>query len=66
MYFFIPQINFFCLLNFLLIAFSELANISEELLAKENELNQNLEEHSILLPTPLDAAISKWIQYKPA
>ncbi|XP_028895792.2 uncharacterized protein LOC114803949 [Zeugodacus cucurbitae] len=44
---------------------NELANISEELLAKENELNQNLEEHSILLSTPLDAAVSKWLQYKP-
>ncbi|XP_017493370.1 PREDICTED: uncharacterized protein LOC108381460 [Rhagoletis zephyria] len=44
---------------------TELAAISEELLAKENELNQNLEEHSILLSTPLDAAVSKWIQYRP-
>ncbi|XP_018792294.1 PREDICTED: uncharacterized protein LOC108970991 [Bactrocera latifrons] len=44
---------------------NELANISEELLAKENDLNQNLEEHSILLSTPLDAAVSKWMQYKP-
>ncbi|XP_053949606.1 uncharacterized protein LOC128857848 [Anastrepha ludens] len=43
----------------------EMTNISEELLAKENELNQNLEEHSILLSTPLDAAVAKWIQHKP-
>ncbi|XP_067639491.1 LOW QUALITY PROTEIN: uncharacterized protein [Eurosta solidaginis] len=44
---------------------NELTLISEELLAKENELNQNLEEHSVLISTPLNAAISKWIQFKP-
>ncbi|XP_073832350.1 uncharacterized protein [Musca autumnalis] len=44
---------------------SELSNITEDLLSKEKELNQNLEEHSILLTNPLDVAVAKWIKHKP-
>ncbi|XP_075156938.1 uncharacterized protein LOC142230182 [Haematobia irritans] len=44
---------------------SELSTISDEILANEKELNQNLEEHSIILANPLDVAVAKWINYKP-
>ncbi|KAM7348922.1 uncharacterized protein ACRADG_008082 isoform 2-T2 [Cochliomyia hominivorax] len=44
---------------------SELSTIAEEMLNSEKELNQNLEEHSILLTNPLDVAVAKFINYKP-
>ncbi|KAI8128198.1 MB21D2-like [Lucilia cuprina] len=44
---------------------SELSAIADEKLNKEKQLNQNLEEHSILLTNPLDMAIAKWVKYKP-